>query len=172
MRTFKERTKPMRLVGALLLAGALSLSAPAFAIDTGGGGSSSSSGSGGSSSSSSAATVAVPSLAAARADIAKGAWAKAIAKLKLIVADQPRNADALNLMGFSLRQSGDMTRALQFYNKALKINPKHTGALEYMGELYVMTGKVDKAKENLAKIKGICGTSCEEYKDLAKAIGA
>jgi hypothetical protein len=57
-----------------------------------------------------------------------------------------------------------------YYNKALAMNPLHRGALEYQGELYVEMGQVGKAKENLAKLKGICPFGCEEYGDLQEAI--
>ena len=66
-----------------------------------------------------------------------------------------------------------MAEAEAWYLKALKLNPKHLGANEYLGELYVMTGQMDKAKARLATIAKICGnTTCEEYGDLAKAIAA
>ena len=60
----------------------------------------------------------------------------------------------------------------QAYAKALKLDPKHTGALEYQGVLFIKLNQIDKAKANLALIKSICGnTTCESYVDLAKAIG-
>ena len=97
----------------------------------------------------------------------------AITMLKTIVANDSRNADALNLLGFSLRKSGDMKNAEGFYLKALKLNPRHKGAHEYLGELYVETGHMDKAKAQLATLAKLCGnTTCEEYKDLKKAISA
>jgi Flp pilus assembly protein TadD len=109
----------------------------------------------------------------ARKLIAKSDWPGAIKLLRQIVVQQPRNADALNLLGYSLRQHGDMAEAEAWYLKALKLKPTHLGANEYLGELYVLTGHVDKAKVRLATIAKICGnTSCEEYKDLAKAIAA
>lgn len=150
-----------RLVApALLLAG---LSMPAIALDTPGGG-----GGGGNNSSDSQASG--PSMADARADIAAKHWEDAIAKLKLIIADNSSNADAYNLLGYAYRNLGDYKRAQQAYTRALKIDPNHAGALEYQGVLYVKLGEIDKAKANLEKIKGICGTDCEEYKDLAEAI--
>lgn len=113
----------------------------------------------------------VPSLADARADIAGKHWADAIAKLKLIVADSPTDADAFNLLGYSYRNAGNYDLAGRAYAKALKLDPKHTGALEYQGILFIKLGQMNKAKANLETIKGICGTTCEEYVDLAKAIG-
>jgi hypothetical protein len=66
-----------------------------------------------------------------------------------------------------------MVEAESWYLKALKLKPGHLGANEYLGELYVLTGHMDKAKARLAAIAKICGnTNCEEYKDLDKAISA
>ncbi len=116
--------------------------------------------------------VAGPTLAQARADIAAKNWTKAIADLRKIVAASPNSADAYNLLGYSYRNAGNYERAGQAYTKALKLNPKHLGALEYQGVLFIKLKQVDKAKANLATIKTICGnTTCEEYVDLAKALG-
>ncbi|MEY3935560.1 MAG: hypothetical protein RI901_990, partial [Actinomycetota bacterium] len=60
--------------------------------------------------------------------------------------------------------------AATYYAKALKIDPKHLGALEYQGELFMLTKKPSEAKKNLAKLKSLCGIKCEEYLDLKKAI--
>ncbi|WP_421761656.1 tetratricopeptide repeat protein [Devosia sp.] len=168
-------------LGALLVAGCLAAT-PVLAVDSGGGngggsggggssdGGGSSGGGGGSSSSSEASG---PSLSDARAFIKASKWPQAIKVLKVIVAGSPNNADALNLLGYSLRKSGDMDHALGFYLKALKINPRHKGANEYLGELYVETGHMDKAKERLQVLAKLCGnTTCEEYEDLDKVIKA
>ena len=61
-----------------------------------------------------------------------------------------QHADVYNLMGFSLRKTGDHKQAYTFYRKALDFDPEHKGALEYLGELYVETGQIDKASENVA----------------------
>ena len=144
-----------RLAGAAAIALALTAT-PGLSFDTGG--------------DDSDAAPAVPTLAEARADIKAKDWADAIEKLTLIVAADPTSADAYNLLGYSFRNAGNSSRAMQAYNKALKLNPKHTGALEYQGVLFVMLGDLDKANANLEKIKAICGTGCEEYEDLAEAI--
>ncbi|MEQ1769395.1 MAG: tetratricopeptide repeat protein [Devosia sp.] len=149
-----RRSVSLRLVGAFVIA--LSLTLPAAAIDSGGG--------------SSSASQNVPSMAEARTEISAKHWSDAIATLKLIIADNSSNADAYNLLGYAYRNSGDLKHAQQAYTRALKLDPKHTGALEYQGVLYVMLGEMAKANANLDKIKGICGTTCEEYQDLAKAI--
>ena len=81
-----------------------------------------------------------------------------------------QHADVYNLMGFSLRKTGDYKQAYTFYKKALDFDPQHKGALEYLGELYVETGQVEKAKENVALLQKICPAGCEELEDLQEAI--
>ena len=81
------------------------------------------------------------------------------------------NADVNNLLGFSSRNLKQFSASARYYQKALRINPNHLGALEYQGELLLQTKKVSAAKKNLAKLKQLCGVNCEEYLDLKKAIG-
>ena len=82
------------------------------------------------------------------------------------------NADINNLLGFSSRNLKQFSASAKYYQKALKINPNHLGALEYQGELFLQTKKLSSAKKNLAKLKKLCGENCEEYLDLKKAIGS
>ncbi len=81
------------------------------------------------------------------------------------------NADVNNLLGFASRKLGQYSQAGAYYVKALKIDPKHLGALEYQGELFVIQKKLTLAKQNLAMLKKLCGIDCDEYQDLKKAIG-
>ena len=175
--------KTSRLAGIALLALTLSIAAPAMAFDTGGGGGStsgSSSGGGGGNGGGGGSTMSAPAkpakpasvtLALGRADIKAKDWTKAIADLKKFVAANPSSADGFNLLGYSYRNAGNYDLAGKAYTKALKLDPKHTGALEYQGILFIKLGQMDKAKANLDKIKTIGGAGSEEYKDLAKAIG-
>ena len=105
----------------------------------------------------------------ARAAIDAGDYSGAMASLAEVVAADPQNADALNLLGYVSRKSGDMTNAASYYQAALAINPNHFGALEYQGEMFVMLNQMDDAKANLAKLEAECAP-CEEYDDLAKAL--
>jgi tetratricopeptide (TPR) repeat protein len=91
--------------------------------------------------------------------------------LKIIDSEFKNNADVNNLLGYSSRKLKQYKPAATYYEKALKINPNHIGALEYQGELFVLTNKVSAAKKNLVKLEKLCGLSCDEYLDLKKAIG-
>jgi tetratricopeptide (TPR) repeat protein len=96
---------------------------------------------------------------------------QALADLKIIDSEFKNNADVNNLLGYSSRKLKQYKPADTYYKKALKINPNHLGALEYQGELFVLTNKVSSAKKNLAKLEKLCGLKCGEYLDLKKAIG-
>ena len=105
-----------------------------------------------------------------RAQIAAKNFPGAIDELKRINATG--DADWNNLMGYSLRKSPtpDFAGAEKFYDEALRIDPKHRGALEYSGELYLQTGDLAKAEQRLAALDKACYFGCEEYSDLKKAI--
>ena len=98
--------------------------------------------------------------------------------LKLLKKISKRNdlgemkADIYNLLGFSYRKSDnpDLNKAFESYEIALEANPKHAGAHEYLGELYLKMGKKSMAEEMLAKLEVIAGTNSDEYKKLKKAI--
>lgn len=97
-------------------------------------------------------------------------WKEAVARFSRVVAKEPDNADAHNLLGYSQRSAGNLDAAIASYERALKLNPKHRGALEYSGIAFVRSGNLARAQENLAKLKDLCGVNCDEYRDLARAI--
>jgi Flp pilus assembly protein TadD len=113
-----------------------------------------------------------PDLTAVRAKIKAKDFKSALADLNGMVDKGVQHADVYNLLGFSLRKSGDYTKALTFYKKALDFDAEHKGAHEYLGELYVETGQLPKAREHLAVLERLCPQGCEEREDLAKAIAA
>jgi tetratricopeptide (TPR) repeat protein len=110
-----------------------------------------------------------PDLTSVRAKIKAKDFKGALAELTPMLATY-QHADVYNLMGFSLRKTGDYKQAYTFYRKALDFDPEHKGALEYLGELYVETGQLDKARENVALLKKLCPSGCEELADLEKAV--
>ncbi len=94
----------------------------------------------------------------------------AVTTLEAVLKDNPKNADALDLLGYSQRHLGDPTLAVQTYNKALAIDPDHKGVNEYLGEAYLELGKLPLAEARLAHLGALCGTDCKEYEALARAI--
>jgi Flp pilus assembly protein TadD len=135
---------------AVFLLGA-TMAVPTFAVDT-------------------SQTRDVPDLAAVHAKIKAKDWTGAIAELNGFIDKGTQHADVYNLLGFSLRNSGDVKGAETFYKKALEFDPNHKGALEYQGELFLMLRDVAKAHENVARLMKLCPQGCEELEDLQKAI--
>ena len=114
--------------------------------------------------------VANDKLAPARAQIAAKQWKSAIDELNKI--NDRSSADWNNLMGYSLRKAKtpDPEGAEKFYNEALRIDPKHRGALHYSGELYLMKGDLATAEQRLATLDKLCRLPCQEYTDLKQAV--
>lgn len=108
-------------------------------------------------------------LAKAQSSIDSEQYQGAIKTLIAIVESNPRNADAYNLLGFSYRKTKDFKRAERNYSRALRIDPKHKGALEYMGELFLETKRREEAEELLARLEKLCPSGCEELEDLREA---
>ena len=108
-------------------------------------------------------------LASVRAKIKAQDYKAALTELRDL-AEDTQNADIYNLLGFTLRKTGDYATSLSYYTKALDLQPDHKAAREYLGELYVETGHMDKAKEQLAMLTKLCPAGCEEREDLQRAI--
>jgi Flp pilus assembly protein TadD len=91
---------------------------------------------------------------------------------QLQAANETNSADWNNLLAYSLRkkQPPDLVGAEKYYQAALKIDPKHRGALEYYGELKLMNNDLPGAEALLARLDKICTFGCEEYSDLKAAI--
>jgi tetratricopeptide (TPR) repeat protein len=143
-----------RLIMAALLAGLSTVALPpsAFAVDE-------------------MSSTDAPDLTSVRAKIAAKNYTAALTELRDL-AEDTQQADVYNLLGFTLRKTGDYKTSLTYYVKALEMRPDHKGAHEYLGELYVETGNMDKAKEQLAVLAKLCPGGCEEREDLDKAIQA
>ena len=79
--------------------------------------------------------------------------------------------ESLNIeSGHPTAESAHHDAAFIYYFKALDLDPDHTSAREYLGELYVKLGQIDKAREQLARLERLCPQGCEERDDLAAAI--
>jgi cytochrome c-type biogenesis protein CcmH/NrfG len=151
MKTLPTILTAMTLVAGLGLAPAL-MPAPAYAVDN-------------------MSSTDAPDLTSVRAKIKAKDYTAALAELRDL-AEDTQQADVYNLLGFTLRKTGDFKTSLTYYTKALELQPDHKAAREYLGELYVETGNLAKAKEQLAILAKLCPSGCEEREDLQKAINA
>lgn len=78
--------------------------------------------------------------------------------------------DILNYMGFANRKLGRHDQALAYYGQALLIDPRHVGANEYLGELYLEMGRLEDARRQLAVLDRLCPYGCAEREELARWI--
>jgi Flp pilus assembly protein TadD len=112
-----------------------------------------------------------PDLTAVRTKIKAKDYQGALVDLRAL-ADTNQHPDVYSLLGFGLRKTGDYATALTYYKKALDFDANHKGAHEYLGELYVETGDLPKAREQLAVLEKLCPQGCEEREDLEKVLAA
>lgn len=147
----------------LLSVAATSLALSTAALAAGGGG-------GGGESVGTSSKPVDPNFAQAKVAIEARNYAAALPLLQQVVARDPQNADAYNLMGYATRKSGDANGSLRYYTTALQIDPKHLGAHEYIGEAYLMLDRPQEAEQHLARLDSLCLFGCSEYRMLKTAI--
>lgn len=107
---------------------------------------------------------------AARSAIAQKKYDTAEPLLRRVVTKDPGNADAWNYLGYIHARTDRNVEALDYYGKALALQPRHRGANEYLGELYLKMGDLTKAEERLEVLDGACFFGCAEYDMLKKAV--
>jgi tetratricopeptide (TPR) repeat protein len=91
----------------------------------------------------------------------------------LDILNQLRNKntpEALNYRGYATRKLGRVDEGIGYYRKSVALDPNYAQVREYLGEAYVIKGEIGQAEAQLRVIKTICGTGCEAYAHLAKAI--
>ena len=85
--------------------------------------------------------------------------------------NDPNTPRALNYRGYATRKLGRTDEGVGYYLKSVALDPNYSQVREYLGEAYVIQGKFDLAKEQLATIEKLCGSKdCEYYEDLADAL--
>ena len=94
----------------------------------------------------------------------------ALIELESFVYENPQSADGWNSIGFASRKLGNYIDAERYYNLGLEIDPRHKGILEYQGELYLQTNRIEKAKANLDILNDLCSFNCTYRDDLARSI--
>lgn len=113
-----------------------------------------------------------PDYTAAVAMIEAGDYEAAIPLLESVAGSDPDNADAFNYLGYANRKLKRYAVALEHYQRALTLDRRHRGAHEYIGELYLETGNLEKAEEHLAALDRICFFGCDEYDELKELVEA
>ena len=113
-----------------------------------------------------------PNIVAGRQAIEAKDFKAAVGHLTKAVQEEPKNADAHSMLGYSHRKLGTFDKSMEQYQTALKIDSSHRSAHEYLGELYLDMNQPDNAEKQLAALKKACPFfgKCEEYDDLKKAL--
>ena len=109
-------------------------------------------------------------LSAIWSEIKNENYQSALESLQTYVYENPEDADGWNLIGFTSRKLRIFNDAEKYYQNGLEIDPEHEGILQYQGELYLETNRIDLAKANLEKLNDLCIFNCKEKKELAKLI--
>ena len=113
-----------------------------------------------------------PAIEAIQAAVARSDWPRARELARASVEKDPRNADYHNLYAYALRKGDkpEMDLVFRHYNEALRLDPKHRGAHEYLGEAYLQTGNLARAKQELRALDDLCFLPCKEHSTLKQAI--
>jgi Flp pilus assembly protein TadD len=112
-----------------------------------------------------------PDMAVGRSAIEAGDWDGAVNAMQRAVAATPLNADAYNWLGFAYRKLGNFDASFAAYREALRLDPGHRAAHEYIGEAFLLTGQLAQAEAHLAELARLCTPiPCEEHRELRQAI--
>ena len=113
-----------------------------------------------------------PNIVAGRKAIDAKDYKAAVGHLTKAIQEEPKNADAHSMLGYSYRKLGTFDKSMEHYQTALKIDSNHRSAHEYLGELYLEMNQPDNAEKQLTALKKACPMfgRCEEYDDLKKAL--
>jgi tetratricopeptide (TPR) repeat protein len=113
-----------------------------------------------------------PDLTAGKIALAKGYWTSAIRTLEFASVRDPRNADIMNYLGYAYLRLSQHGPAMGYFQQALSINPRHHGAHEHLGELFLALKETSRAEAQLAELMRVCLLACEEVGRLQQAIQA
>ena len=102
-----------------------------------------------------------------KSEKAEKRYKKAFKLLLVSNKKKPNNPDILNYLGFTSRKLGEFEKGENYYLEGLAIEPNHVGINEYLGELYVVTNRIELAKERL---NVLTNCNCEEYNELKEII--
>jgi Flp pilus assembly protein TadD len=102
--------------------------------------------------------------------VGKQDWQAALESFTKAAASEPANANVFNMLAYAYRKSGKLDMAFKHYQEALRLDPEHRGAHEYIGEAYLMANNLAKAEEHLKILDKLCFLPCEAYTDLNKAV--
>jgi tetratricopeptide (TPR) repeat protein len=111
-----------------------------------------------------------PDFATGKQALAKSEWTIAITALKFAAVRDPHNADIENYIGYAYGQLRQLGPAMGHFQQALLLNPRHRGAHQHLGELFLALNEPAQAQQHLAILKQICLIPCAEVGSLQQAV--
>lgn len=109
-------------------------------------------------------------VAQGRAEAAAGRIDAAIDAYEAALVVQPGSVAILVNLGDVTRRQGMQGKAIHYYRKALEAEPRNLMAISGEGAALAEKGAIEKARRNLAQLRGLCGDSCEPTRLLSAAI--
>ncbi len=109
-------------------------------------------------------------VAQGRGALAAGKVEDAIDLFESALAVQPGSVAVMLDLAEATRRLGLQGKALHYYREALERDPQNLAAISGEGAALVEKGAVEKARRNLARLQGLCGSTCPQTRDLAAAI--
>ena len=97
-----------------------------------------------------------PDYAAGKEAFQSQKWQIAIANLTMVVLRRPWHDNAHTMLGYSWRKLGNYDRAFEHYQTALTLNPRHRGALAYLGGAYLDLGRTADADATYRELAAVC----------------
>ena len=95
---------------------------------------------------------------------------KAVDAFESALTVAPANPQVLVALAQATRREGMQGKALRYYREALEVDPQNVGAISGEGAALAEKGALEKAKVNLARLEGLCGSGCTATHDLQAAI--
>ena len=103
--------------------------------------------------------------------LSAGKYSAALDVAGEVLIRHPDDADAYAYRGYAFSRLGQTEDAVKNFKKALQLNPTHLGANKYLADIYLQSGDVSRAIEQMQVIRMTCGhTDCEELDELEHEI--
>lgn len=90
--------------------------------------------------------------------------------LETAAAVDPRNRQAFILLAEVAEARGLPGKAIRLYREALLLEPNDVDALKGQGEAMVAKGAVERARQNLTRVRQLCKGACPQATALAATI--
>ncbi len=81
-----------------------------------------------------------------------------------------KDSKVLTMLGYAMRKQGAVAEGIAIYHQALALDPANVNTHEYLGEGYLVQGRIDLAEVELGTLQGLCGTTCIQYQALKSAM--